>query len=62
MLVANKTGYLESPGVFENELYRIGGLKTLRGFDEDSIFASFYTIGPLETRYLLERNSSVPIV
>jgi outer membrane protein assembly factor BamA len=38
-------------------LYRIGGIKTLRGFDEESIYASFYVIGSLEYRYLLEENS-----
>jgi outer membrane protein assembly factor BamA len=46
-----------STGVFRNELYRIGGLKTLRGFDEESIFASAYSIGTLEYRFLLEENS-----
>jgi len=43
--------------LFQNELPRIGGLKTLRGFDEESIFASFYTIATLEYRFLLEQNS-----
>ncbi|HLG04178.1 MAG TPA: POTRA domain-containing protein [Bacteroidia bacterium] len=43
--------------LFRNELFRIGGLKTLRGFDEESIFASAYAIGTLEYRFLLEENS-----
>ncbi len=43
--------------LFQNELYRIGGLKTLRGFDEESIFVSSYGIGTLEYRFLLETNS-----
>jgi outer membrane protein assembly factor BamA len=43
--------------LFQNELYRIGGLKTLRGFDEESIFVSTYTIGTAEYRFLLETNS-----
>lgn len=43
--------------LFTNELYRIGGLKTLRGFDEESIFASSYFIGTIEYRFLLEQNS-----
>jgi hemolysin activation/secretion protein len=38
-------------------LYRVGGLKTLRGFDEESILASSYYIFTLEYRYLLEENS-----
>jgi len=43
--------------IFTNELYRIGGLRSLRGFDEESIYASTYGIGKLEFRYLLEQNS-----
>lgn len=43
--------------LFRNELFRIGGLATLRGFDEESIFASSYAIGTIEYRYLLEENS-----
>ncbi|MEM9024212.1 MAG: BamA/TamA family outer membrane protein, partial [Bacteroidota bacterium] len=48
---------LETESLFRNELYRIGGLKTLRGFDEESIFASIYSIATVEVRYLLEQNS-----
>ena len=43
--------------LFQNELYRIGGLRSLRGFDEESIVASSYGIGTLEYRFLLETNS-----
>lgn len=48
---------INSSTIFENELFRIGGLNTLRGFDDQSILASTYTIGILEYRYLLEQNS-----
>ncbi|MBE9485336.1 MAG: hypothetical protein IMY74_10845, partial [Bacteroidetes bacterium] len=34
-----------------------GGLKTLRGFDEESITASIYSIFTLEFRYLFDVNS-----
>ncbi len=30
---------------------------TLRGFDEESIFASSYVVGTIEYRFLLEENS-----
>lgn len=43
--------------LLRNELFRIGGLTTLRGFDEESIFASSYAVGTIEYRYLLEQNS-----
>lgn len=46
-----------SDNLFDNELYRIGGLKTLRGFNEQSIFSSFYNIGTLEYRFLMTRQS-----
>lgn len=42
---------------FQNELFRIGGLKSLRGFDEESIHATGFAIFTLEYRYLLEENS-----
>lgn len=44
--------------LFENEIFRIGGLKTLRGFDEQSIYASSYTVGTIEYRFILEENSN----
>lgn len=56
-----KTGvqaaWIANETLFSNELFRIGGLKSLRGFDEESIFASAYGIGTVEYRYLLETNS-----
>ena len=45
--------------IFKNELYRIGGLKTLRGFDEESIYASGFIIPTLEYRFLFAKNSNL---
>jgi outer membrane protein assembly factor BamA len=56
--VAGRTGYIRNDDLFANELFRLGGIRTLRGVDEHSIFASFYSLGTLETRFLFERNSS----
>ena len=50
-------GAYHNPEAFTNELFRIGGLRSLRGFDEESIFASAFVIGKTELRYLLEQNS-----
>jgi hemolysin activation/secretion protein len=47
----------QSPNTFRNELYQIGGYKLLRGFDEESIFASQYVVSTLEYRYLIAQNS-----
>ena len=45
--------------VFKNELFRIGGLRTLRGFDEESIYASTYVIPTIEYRFLFNQNSNI---
>lgn len=45
--------------IFKNELFRIGGLKTLRGFDEESIYVSSYVIPTLEYRFLFAKNSNL---
>ncbi len=50
-------GFLISEQIFENELFRIGGNRDLRGFDELSIPTNAFIIGTLEYRYLLEQNS-----
>jgi hemolysin activation/secretion protein len=50
-------GKIQNESLFSNELFRIGGLKTLRGFDEESIYASEFVIGKIEYRYQLEQNS-----
>jgi hemolysin activation/secretion protein len=55
--IGNQSAWLENSTLFLNDLYRIGGLKTLRGFDEESILASIYSIFTLEYRFLFEENS-----
>jgi outer membrane protein assembly factor BamA len=51
--------WLESPSLFENELPRIGGINSLRGFNEESIFAASYAILNLEYRYLMDENAFI---
>jgi len=43
--------------IFQNELFRIGGFHLLRGFNEQSVYASQYHIGTIEYHYLLGQNS-----
>ena len=50
-------GWFQSPFTFRNELFQIGGYKLLRGFDEESIYASHYGVTTLEFRYLMNTNS-----
>lgn len=51
------SGWLQSPQIFQNELFRIGGYKLLRGFDEESIYADRYGVLTGEYRFLTGRNS-----
>ena len=51
------TGLYSSPGIFRNELFQIGGYKLLRGFDEESIYATRYGVITAEYRNLITLNS-----
>lgn len=42
-----------------NENYRIGGLSTIRGFDEESIFARSFAIGSVSVKYRFDGQSAV---
>ncbi|MDB5275144.1 MAG: hypothetical protein JWR61_99 [Ferruginibacter sp.] len=55
--VVLNTGVFNSPNVFRNELFQIGGYKLLRGFDEESIYATRYLVSTVEYRYLVGLNS-----
>ena len=54
-----KAGALFNDHLFQNELFRLGGLKSIRGFNEESIYASQYGIGTIEYRYLYEKNANL---
>jgi len=49
--IRNQTGYLHSADFLKNEIYRIGGTNSIRGFSEESIFTSQYSFLNLEYRY-----------
>ena len=55
--VSINTGYYTSPAIFRNELFQIGGYRLLRGFNEESIYASRYGVFSAEYRYLVSLNS-----
>lgn len=57
----NKSAMLTGSKLFANELFRIGGLNTLRGFDEEAIFSSTFSIFTIEYRFLLDENSFIQI-
>lgn len=54
-----KSAAMITPSIYENEMSRIGGLRTLRGIDEETINATSYAIGAIEYRLLYEENSAL---
>jgi outer membrane protein assembly factor BamA len=52
-----QAGIYNSPSIFRNELFQIGGYRTLRGFDEESIYATQFGIFTAEYRLLVGLNS-----
>jgi outer membrane protein assembly factor BamA len=57
--IKTKGNVLLSDSYFTNELFRFGGINSIRGFEENSILASYYGLINLEYRYRL--NSSIYI-
>ena len=51
LFIQNSSGLLNSDDYFENELFRFGGIYNLRGVNEESIFASAYTVFNIEYRF-----------
>ncbi|MEO8112042.1 MAG: hypothetical protein ABI594_18480 [Ginsengibacter sp.] len=54
---AASIGWFQTPQIFRNELFQIGGYRLLRGFDEESIYANQYAVFTAEYRYLVGINS-----
>ncbi len=46
-----------NPNLVQNELYRLGGLLNLRGFNQNFFFASAYLLGTLEYRFFWEKEA-----
>jgi outer membrane translocation and assembly module TamA len=56
---AINAGIYNSPNIFRNEVFQIGGYKLLRGFDEESIYATQYGVLTAEYRFLNGLNSYI---
>ncbi|RZS99944.1 hypothetical protein [Aquimarina brevivitae] len=54
--LGSNTSILHADNYLTNELYRTGGLQSIRGFEENSIFASLYSLLTTEYRYILSPN------
>lgn len=55
--LAANAGLFGSPNIFRNELFQIGGYRLLRGFDEESIYATQYGVATAEYRVRTQLNS-----
>ncbi len=54
LMTRAQSGWTETPELLQNELFRLGGLMSFRGFNENYFFASRYAVGTVEARYFLE--------
>lgn len=57
LFLQNQSSIINADHLFTNELFRIGGINTIRGFNEESIFASAFSIFNIEYRYKTNNSS-----
>ncbi len=50
-------GMLVNEYLYLNDLYRLGGLRSIRGFNEGEFFASQYAVGRAEWRFFIDEES-----
>ena len=55
--IANRSAILHSDSLFDNELFRIGGINSIRGFNDQSIFTDRFTQFTLEYRFLTNKEA-----
>lgn len=55
--LANNSGFKYNAYLLDNDLFRLGGFQFLRGFDQQSIFVTNYSIFTTEIKILFEENS-----
>lgn len=53
IFVKNKSETLLSPEYFENETFRFGGINSIRGFSENTLIATTYSVVNTEYQYVL---------
>ena len=57
--IANQTSCYYAPSIFQNEVFRFGGLTLQRGFNEEELFATTKSTISIEYRYLVDQNSRI---
>lgn len=53
----NKTELLLSEEYLENELFRLGGIESIRGFDENQFYSTAYNLSSIEYNYMISRHN-----
>ncbi|WP_280930817.1 ShlB/FhaC/HecB family hemolysin secretion/activation protein [Aquimarina sp. 2201CG14-23] len=56
ILLNNSAAAIFSDNLFTNELFRFGGINSIRGFEENSIIASLFNVLNTEYQYILSQN------
>ena len=59
IFIKNTTEILNTANPLQNELFRIGGTNSIRGFDEQSIFTSKYSVTNIEYHYNINQTSHI---
>ena len=59
LLLRGRSESLANPHLFQNDLFRLGGLNSLRGFNENQYYASSYGVGTAEFRQFTGQDSYV---
>jgi hemolysin activation/secretion protein len=57
VFVSANGGFVINERLFISDLFRLGGLKSLRGFNENYFFAKSFAISNIEYRYFYEPES-----
>jgi len=57
LFLKNNTGYLNSKNYLQNEVFRIGGVNSIRGFNEQSIFSPIFSFINTEFRLSTQKKS-----
>lgn len=59
--VGNQTGIIDNDSISKYEQFRIGGINSIRGFNERSIYCKRYTVFNLEYRIFFNNNSYIHV-
>ena len=57
--INSQSCYLDSKNYITNELFRFGGMNSIRGFSENSLQANFYSAFLTEYRYMFSKSAYI---